>query len=281
MQHDTVQEAADRLLQMHLGLDNQDQPLTPSSERVRDTLKALRDMRASLQQTNTRLDTTQALLQEQHRAVGATVENATTALAKFGDALDAWTARAFGNQANESFEDAHKEISEEQRKAVFEIPDILQSQKSLVGPPGPTFQNLAFKLARGDFQNVIVMVGAGISVSAGIPDFRSQGTGLYDIVRQDMEANGLERPEDLFSIDFFAGPDQGRSFARRAKDVMPDKKYKPTLTVVYVRAYKVCLRVFAWIVTNNRQNRKPPDYIAAKPVCGACPLTCTPHSITF
>lgn len=34
----------------------------------------------------------------------------------------------------------------------------------------------------GEFRKVVVMAGAGISVSAGIPDFRSKG-GLYDQVR--------------------------------------------------------------------------------------------------
>ena len=39
---------------------------------------------------------------------------------------------------------------------------------------------VAEHILSSDARNVIVMVGAGISVSAGIPDFRSPGTGLYD-----------------------------------------------------------------------------------------------------
>ena len=44
-----------------------------------------------------------------------------------------------------------------------------------------------------------VRCGAGISVSAGIPDFRTPGTGLYS----QLQKYNLGRPEDVFDIGFF------------------------------------------------------------------------------
>ena len=51
-----------------------------------------------------------------------------------------------------------------------------------------------------DANRVMVLVGAGISVSCGVPDFRSEN-GLYSLVEQlDLP---LDDPQDLFSIDAF------------------------------------------------------------------------------
>ena len=38
----------------------------------------------------------------------------------------------------------------------------------------------AFATALQTAHNVVVLVGAGVSTSAGVPDFRTPGTGLYD-----------------------------------------------------------------------------------------------------
>jgi len=66
-------------------------------------------------------------------------------------------------------------------------------------PPLPCRDLAAFASRLATATNVIVMVGAGASVSAGIPDFRSPGTGLYD----NLQKYNLPRPEAIFDISFF------------------------------------------------------------------------------
>jgi NAD-dependent SIR2 family protein deacetylase len=58
---------------------------------------------------------------------------------------------------------------------------------------------LADKLANAEFSSIIALVGAGASCSAGIPDFRTPGTGLYDKLGK----YDLPVPEAIFDLDYY------------------------------------------------------------------------------
>ena len=71
--------------------------------------------------------------------------------------------------------------------------------------------------------NIIVLHGAGVSVAAGIPDFRTPRTGFYSRVAK----LNLPQPESIFDIEYFI--DDPKPFYSIAHELQPDKtKFKPT-----------------------------------------------------
>lgn len=66
------------------------------------------------------------------------------------------------------------------------------------------------------YKNIIFMVGAGISVAAGIPDFRSED-GLYN----KLKGIGFETPEDFFTNHWFK--DNRKTFYELISTYIPEK----------------------------------------------------------
>lgn len=72
-------------------------------------------------------------------------------------------------------------------------------------------------------KSIMVITGAGISTSLGIPDFRSKNTGFYSRLLQ----MGYDEPEEVFDIHNF--DENPRTFYALAGDIIPDlEKWTPT-----------------------------------------------------
>jgi len=75
---------------------------------------------------------------------------------------------------------------------------------------------------------VVVLAGAGISCSAGIPDFRSPGTGLY----HNLKEYKLPDPSAIFHQDYFRQSPE--AFTKLAKELWPTN-FHPTPAHCFVR----------------------------------------------
>lgn len=90
-----------------------------------------------------------------------------------------------------------------------------------------SLEELAEKLSTGLFRKIAVMTGAGISVNAGIPDFRSD-KGLYNT----LQSLSLPFPEAIFDLNYFKNdPTAFYTVAKRFSSLHA----KPTITHYFIK----------------------------------------------
>jgi NAD-dependent deacetylase sirtuin 2 len=91
-----------------------------------------------------------------------------------------------------------------------------------------TLEGVADFINSGKCKNIIVMTGAGVSVAAGIPDFRTPGTGLY----YNLQKYNLPYPTAVFEIDYFRKKPE--PFYLLAKELYPGT-FKPTYAHHFIK----------------------------------------------
>uniref|UniRef100_T1IPY0 NAD-dependent protein deacetylase n=1 Tax=Strigamia maritima TaxID=126957 RepID=T1IPY0_STRMM len=91
-----------------------------------------------------------------------------------------------------------------------------------------SFDGIVNYIKNGTCKNIIVLTGAGVSTSAGIPDFRSPGSGLYD----NLQKFDLPHPQAIFEISYFK--ENPQPFFSLAKELYPGS-FKPTPCHYFIR----------------------------------------------
>ncbi|EPY43228.1 silent information regulator 2 [Angomonas deanei] len=111
---------------------------------------------------------------------------------------------------------------------VFKAYPMTKRPKHIIG--GHDLDSVASYIESNDIRKVLVLLGAGCSVAAGIPDFRTPGTGIY----YNLDKYNLSDPTDAFSLDLLReNPSIFYNIAKEM-DLWPGK-FKPTKVHHFVK----------------------------------------------
>ncbi|KAJ1563028.1 NAD-dependent protein deacetylase sirtuin-2 [Cladochytrium tenue] len=148
------------------------------------------------------------------------------------DAADAVAANAHG-LSHVAADSQERDAGAAEKGVIAALPELSAPTADLAPVSVPPLRDssiasFAEYLRKHICRKLVVLVGAGMSTAAGIPDFRSPGTGLY----ANLEKYRLPFPEAVFHLKYFMRKPQ--PFFQLARELFPGQ-FQPTLAHAFIR----------------------------------------------